>query len=686
MKNHVTLMVFVLLLVTTRPMHSQGSLLLVGGGGESYNDWSDAPYRWLVTHAPNRKVLVLHYADTTSFFSGYFPWLSPCTVSNRAITTVAQANDSVLYRFILQFDGVFLRGGDQWQYVTTWRGTLAEQAIREVYKRGGVVGGTSAGEAVLGEIIFDARLASVAPRTALRTPLAAGITLTDDFLLLGPGFIADSHFFERGRLGRLPAFLAVYKQQKDREIAGLGIDANTALAIGPDGTGEVMGSGTVTLLRYGQDVQTSLVAGQSLSMRNLRFDQVTTGGTISLPDGPVGPPPGAVPYAADPYRAPATTVICDGSSASGHWSAATGSLAKLQSFLTSATDTVGIIASAANGASMTAVVTTLNGRGVPAKALFIGEDMKDDPHFADALASCRGIVFAGNAPDSLARFLDSTTLAGRAFNEAVMRRTPLLFLSDDVLLAGQQGIGQMYRSIYGAYYGYLTLVRGLGVVQGLQCVPRLYEASDYTDNRASALFWLMVQGHLPFGALLDNGTYLTITGAQITVTGATPVMLVDARNASWGSLPAFKDPGKLNPRQNGGIVNASFSVLRDGEVFAAASTGVRGRDTGESVPSRVVLEPNYPNPFNPSTTITFALPERSHVTLYVYNGLGQEVALLQEGEMEAGYHVRVFDARGLASGVYWYRLGVRFLDAAVRFDHDSGAGSFLLTRSLVILR
>ena len=681
MKNHFTVMILFLLLAPTRPMLAQGSLLLVGGGGESYNDWSDAPYRWLVTHAPNRKILVLHYADTTTFFTGYFPWLSPCTVGNRAITTTAAANDSAMYRFIIGFDGVFLRGGDQWQYVTLWRGTLVEQAIREVYWRGGVVGGTSAGEAVLGEIVFDARTTSVAPRTALRTPLAAGITLTDDFLLLGPGFIADSHFFERGRLGRLPAFLALYKQQKGREIAGVGIDANTSLAIGPDGTGEVMGSGTVTLLRYGPDVQTSLVAGQSLSMRNLRFDQVTAGGTISLPDGPVDPPPGAVPYAAAPYRAPATTVICDGSSASGHWSAATGSLAKLQSLLTSATDTVGILASAANGASVTAVVTTLNGRGVPTRALFLSEDKKDDPHFAGALASCCGIVFAGNSPDSLARFLDSTTLAGRAFSEAVSRRTPLLFLSDDVLLAGQQGIGQMYRSIYGAYYGYLTLVRGLGVVRGLQCVPRLYEASDYIDNRASALFWLMVQGHLPFGLLLDNGTFVTITDAQISVSGATPVMLVDARNASWGSLPPFRDPGKVNPRQNGGIINASFSVLRDGEVYAVATpASVRRRGAGESVPSGMVLKPNYPNPFNPTTTIGYGIPARSHVTLRVFNALGQEVALLQEGEVEAGFHEKVFDARGFPSGVYWYRLHVRSAGSG------GGVESFTSTRSLVLVR
>lgn len=94
-------------------------------------------------------------------------------------------------------------------------------------------------------------------------------------------------------------------------------------------------------------------------------------------------------------------------------------------------------------------------------------------------------------------------------------------------------------------------------------------------------------------------------------------------------------------------------------------------EPGVGVPRICVLEQNYPNPFNPSTTIRYGLPGRSHVTLSVFNTLGQLVAVIQEGEQEAGFHRAVFDASRLASGVYLYRLR---------------AGDFVQSRKLLLLR
>jgi hypothetical protein len=75
-----------------------------------------------------------------------------------------------------------------------------------------------------------------------------------------------------------------------------------------------------------------------------------------------------------------------------------------------------------------------------------------------------------------------------------------------------------------------------------------------------------------------------------------------------------------------------------------------------SSPVQFSVEQNYPNPFNPSTRIRFSLDEASRVVLRVYDVLGREVATLRDGEMEPGWHEVEFDASGLASGIYVYRL------------------------------
>jgi hypothetical protein len=73
-------------------------------------------------------------------------------------------------------------------------------------------------------------------------------------------------------------------------------------------------------------------------------------------------------------------------------------------------------------------------------------------------------------------------------------------------------------------------------------------------------------------------------------------------------------------------------------------------------PKTFALEQNFPNPFNPLTTIRYQIPETAKVNLEIYNTLGQKVATLVNKEQEAGYYDVNFNASRLASGVYVYRI------------------------------
>ena len=97
-----------------------------------------------------------------------------------------------------------------------------------------------------------------------------------------------------------------------------------------------------------------------------------------------------------------------------------------------------------------------------------------------------------------------------------------------------------------------------------------------------------------------------------------------------------------------------FSGLMFSQTAAVAPVTVVKEKTAQ--PEKFKLNQNYPNPFNPMTTINFGIPKASYVTLKVYNILSQEVAVLVDGEIQAGVHHLRFNATHLVSGVYFYRL------------------------------
>jgi photosystem II stability/assembly factor-like uncharacterized protein len=211
--------------------------------------------------------------------------------------------------------------------------------------------------------------------------------------------------------------------------------------------------------------------------------------------------------------------------------------------------------------------------------------------------------------------------------------------------------------------------------------------------------WTMAKGRV-IGTSVDTLNFATLTAGQmsdtiaidavnfgsdsLTVSGIVApgnqytVVTQPALPATISPLGSMRVGIRFTPNKNG--------ILQDSLVFISNATNaprtnvfLRGTGTGATsvdptreMPKAFALEQNYPNPFNPATTIRYALAHRSPVLLTVYNTLGQQVAVLSQGQQQdAGSYELKFDGSNLASGVYFYRLQ---------------AGSYVNTRKLLLLR
>ncbi|MEM1094923.1 MAG: cyanophycinase, partial [Bacteroidota bacterium] len=236
---------------------AQGPVLVHGGGG----DVREA-YDWFVAQVPSKQVIVLDYTGDPGIPTVRRLEASGAQVRYLPVASRTAAQDSSIVQAVRAADALFFPGGNQYRYVQRWADTPLQRAIQAAHRRGAAIGGTSAGAMILGEVVFDARDGTVTTPDALDDPM--GIPLLDGFLNILPGFIVDTHFAERGRIGRLAAWLAQRTvRHPTRFLEGLGVDTDTAVAIEPDGTMTVFGDGTLTLLGQplsGIDVEDGLDA------------------------------------------------------------------------------------------------------------------------------------------------------------------------------------------------------------------------------------------------------------------------------------------------------------------------------------------------------------------------------------------------------------------------------------------
>jgi photosystem II stability/assembly factor-like uncharacterized protein len=162
---------------------------------------------------------------------------------------------------------------------------------------------------------------------------------------------------------------------------------------------------------------------------------------------------------------------------------------------------------------------------------------------------------------------------------------------------------------------------------------------------------------------LSGAAYVPMSSSAWIATEAQLAHSSDG-GATWAMETAFPFSGRVMHVSFADTANG-WAVTSNGEILKYSPTP--DRNDGGQIPVSFLLAQNYPNPFNSSTIIRFDLPEESLVELDVFDVLGRRVRTLGGGNLPATRHELRFNAAGLASGVYFYRLTASGPDGTVHF-------------------
>jgi len=273
------------MLVCAASCFAQGYVCAEGGGTGS-GAWAAEMYGWMAEKGQKGAAVIigaveLDAPDKPDSREAALLKAGASSVKSLVVTE-KNADTQEVYDAIAGASIVFIRGGSQSRYVEMWKGTKTEAAIRAVFAKGGVVGGTSAGCAILGEMSYDAIHGSLKPEEIVKDARHPDLTLTRGFLGLVPGVLFDTHFGERARLPRLMVMLAHCREDRRMQPLGIGLDPRTALCVSPDGIGEVKGEGYATVLNLTGSTSIGLKSGEPPAITNVSISIVPAGARLDL--------------------------------------------------------------------------------------------------------------------------------------------------------------------------------------------------------------------------------------------------------------------------------------------------------------------------------------------------------------------------------------------------------------------
>jgi agmatine deiminase len=228
------------------------------------------------------------------------------------------------------------------------------------------------------------------------------------------------------------------------------------------------------------------------------------------------------------------------------------------------------------------------------------------------------------------------------------------WLSDDAIHCRSMGVHDRF-----------MLIVDTNPIRDLETNLLEYRVSAFIDDRSEA--GLVSDSLLVFWRLAGESTFSPITLSETMYPDSFEIHIPG--QADYSEIEYYILAKDYTGRRQTRPMAAPGALYN----FNTGETRVSGADTPPALPS---LAQNYPNPFNPSTTIRFQLPERSRVTLSIYDVSGREVRRLIEGEQGAGIHTVAWqgldrEGREVGSGVYFYSLK---------------AGGMEITRKMILIK
>ncbi|MFZ2905014.1 MAG: cyanophycinase [Cyclobacteriaceae bacterium] len=214
---------------------------LVGGSTDV-----DEALQWMISKAPGGDVVIIRASGSTGYNEYIYGLGNVNSVETLMINSRSKAMSQKVAERIKEAEMLFIAGGDQANYVNFWKDTPVSDAIQYLIDVKRIpIGGTSAGCAVLSDIIFDALHDTVISGEALNNPYDEKVSLSKSFMRVPflENTISDQHYAHREREGRHVVFMArLMKDFGVHQPKGIGVDEKTAVCVDHEGNALVYGT------------------------------------------------------------------------------------------------------------------------------------------------------------------------------------------------------------------------------------------------------------------------------------------------------------------------------------------------------------------------------------------------------------------------------------------------------------